>query len=62
MIKALDGKRIPIRELRDDVPAELEQIVDRMMQRTPERRYQSVEEILQDIQKVSILIHAVTQA
>jgi serine/threonine-protein kinase len=62
MIKALDGKRIPIRELRDDVPAELEQIVDRMMQKNPERRYQSVEDILQDVQKVASIIHAVPQA
>ena len=61
MIKAIDGKKIPIRELREDVPLELEQIVDRMMQRNPDKRYQSVDEILQDLSRVTSATNVVPQ-
>lgn len=60
MIKAIDGKKIPIRGLRDDVPPSLESIVDRMMQRTPEKRYQDIDQVMQDLTAVlhSIMVPA----
>jgi serine/threonine-protein kinase len=55
MIKAIDGKKVPIRELRD-VPQELEEIVDRMMHKQPEKRYQQVDEVLRDLSRVLSLL------
>jgi hypothetical protein len=49
MIKAIDGKRVPVRELREDVPKDLEEIVDRMMHRLPEKRYQQVDDVIADL-------------
>jgi serine/threonine-protein kinase len=56
MIKAIDGKKVPIRDLREEVPAELEEIVDRMMHKQPEKRYQQVDEVLRDLSRVLSLI------
>ena len=52
MINALDGRKIPVRELREDVPIDLEAVVDRMMHKLPEKRYQDVDEVLRDLTKV----------
>jgi hypothetical protein len=56
MIKAIDGKKVPLRELREGVPAELEEVVDRMMNKLPEKRYQDVDELLRDLNKVMTLL------
>jgi serine/threonine-protein kinase len=55
MIKAIDGKKVPIRELRE-VPQELEEIVDRMMHKQPEKRYQQVDEALRELSRVLSLL------
>ena len=39
------GERIPMRELRPDLPSSLETIVDRCLSSKPEDRYQSVDEL-----------------
>ncbi len=49
MIKAIDGKKIPVRELNPEVPPELEAVVDRMMHKNPDQRYQDVDEVLRDL-------------
>lgn len=46
MIKAIDGKKVPVREWNPEVPPELEAVVDRMMHKNPDQRYQDVEEVL----------------
>jgi len=56
MIKAIDGKKVPLRELRDGVPQELEDVVDRMMHKLPEKRQQDVEELLRDLNRVMTLL------
>jgi len=52
MIKAIEGRRVPVRELREEVPKAVEKIVDKMMHRQPEKRYQQVEDLLQDLNRV----------
>ncbi len=56
MIKAIDGRKTPIRELREEVAPELESIVDRMMHRLPEKRYQDVDSCLEDLTRVATMV------
>ena len=58
MIKAIDGRRAPIRSLREEVPLELERIVDKMMHKAPEKRYQDVDSLLEDLARVQVLATA----
>ena len=46
MIKALSGAKKPIRELRPDVPEELEKVIHRMMEPDPDDRYQDIQEVI----------------
>jgi predicted Ser/Thr protein kinase len=55
MIKAVEGRRVPIGELREEVPNEVEKIVDKMMHKQPEKRYQQVEDLLVDLDRVGSL-------
>lgn len=59
MIKAIDGKKVPVREIRPEVSPDLEAIVDKMMHRHPDKRYQDVGSLLEDLQKASVLATAV---
>jgi serine/threonine protein kinase/Tfp pilus assembly protein PilF len=43
----------PVRELRPDLPAELEDIVERAMAKNPDERFQSAEELRVDLESVS---------
>jgi serine/threonine-protein kinase len=43
----------PLRELAPDVPAELEEIVERLMQKTPEARYGSSEEVVEALRPLA---------
>lgn len=52
MVKACEGKRLAIRELRPDVPPYLESLVDRMMMPDKEKRYQTIEAVIQDLEKI----------
>ena len=56
MIKAIDGKKVPIRELREEVPVELEETIDKMMHRLPEKRFQEVDEVLRELTRVMGLV------
>ena len=54
MIKVIDGSRSRLRELREDASEEVERVVDRMMQRDPDDRYQTVDELMADLKELSI--------
>ncbi len=56
MIKAIDGRKTPVRELRNEVSPELEEIVDKMMHRLPEKRYQDIESCLEDLNRVAVVV------
>ena len=56
LIKVLDGKKAPMHELRQDVPKEVETLVDVMMQRLPDERFQSVEDVLEELVRVDVLL------
>ncbi len=53
MIKAIDGKHPSIRELRPEVPADLEAVVERMMDRDPDRRFQDSSDVIAALKAVS---------
>lgn len=57
MIKAIEGRRMPVRELREEVPKEVEKVVDKMMHRQPEGRYQQIEDVLQDLNRVGAFVN-----
>ncbi len=42
----------PLAELRDDVPAELQKIVNKALEKDPNHRYQAVEEMLEDLRRL----------
>lgn len=56
MIKALDGKKTSMRELRQDIPEEIERLVDRMMARTSEDRHQSIDEVLDELMRIDVAL------
>jgi len=58
MIKAVDGRKTPLREIRAEVPPELERIVDKMMHRNPDQRYQDVDAVLEDLMRLSAPVPA----
>jgi serine/threonine-protein kinase len=43
------GKLVPLRRLRPEVPAVLDETVARLLARQPEQRYQSCEELIEDL-------------
>ena len=59
MMKVLDGKRPRLSELRPDIPEELEALVDRMMQRDPAQRFQSVDEVLDELMRIEVQLRSV---
>ncbi|HLU49005.1 MAG TPA: serine/threonine-protein kinase, partial [Planctomycetota bacterium] len=52
MVRVLDGKRPSVSELREDVPPQVEAIVDRMMDPDPSRRYENAGALLRDLESV----------
>ncbi len=52
-VKHLQGEAPPLAELRPDLPANLSQLVMKMMAREPAQRYQSAQAVLADLKKVS---------
>jgi len=52
MVKAFDGKRPTLSSLRKDVLPRAEQLVDRMMARLPQDRYQCVDAVIEDLKEV----------
>jgi len=47
----IQGEAIPMRELEPSIPISLDKIVQKCMQKKPERRYASVTELIQDLRK-----------
>ncbi|MFN0059245.1 MAG: serine/threonine-protein kinase [Planctomycetota bacterium] len=52
MMKAIDGQKRALRELRPDVPAEVEALVDRMMHVDPRRRFKDAGVVRKAIQSL----------
>ncbi len=52
MIKAIEGKRLGLRELRPEIPIEVEAMVDRMMHRLPEERFQEAGQVITAIEVI----------
>ncbi len=51
--KRISGKPVPILEARADVPAELAQVLDRMMAAKPHERYQSGDEVAEALEALA---------
>ena len=62
MIKAIDGKKTPVRHLRPEIPESLERLVDKMMHKLPENRYNNVEEILEELMRIDVAIEKAQNA
>ncbi len=62
MIKAIDGKKEPMRELRPEIPESLEHLVDKMMHKLPENRHQNVEEVLEELMRIDVAIKSAQSA
>ncbi len=56
MIKAIDGKKTPVRHLRPEIPESMERLVDKMMHKLPDNRHESVEEILEELMRINVAI------
>ena len=56
MMKACEGLKTPVREVRPEVPEAFAALIERMMHVDPERRYQQVGEVLGDLGKVMHLL------
>ncbi len=62
MIKALDGRKVPMRDLRPEVPPEVEALVERMMQKNPANRFQSVDEVLEELMRLDVALRSTKMA
>ncbi len=62
MIKAIDGKKTPVRHLRPEIPESIERLVDKMMHKLPENRHESVEEILEELMRIDVAIERAQNA
>ncbi|QDT63082.1 serine/threonine-protein kinase [Calycomorphotria hydatis] len=51
-VKHLNESPTPIREVRPDLPAPVCDLVERMMEKRPERRYQAAKDLVQDIREL----------
>ncbi|MBN1419852.1 MAG: serine/threonine protein kinase [Planctomycetes bacterium] len=54
MMKAMQGRKTPIREIRPEVPEELEKVIDRMMNRDPRERFQDMESIVAELDRIAV--------
>ncbi|MBN1443067.1 MAG: protein kinase [Planctomycetes bacterium] len=52
MLKVVEGQRPALHDLCPDIPEAVEATLDRMMDRIPERRYQTVSELVQDLERL----------
>ena len=53
MYSILKEKPKPVTDLKPDVPASVEQVVDRALEKNPEKRYQRAGELLDDLKSIS---------
>jgi len=56
MIKVVEGKRPPLRSLLPDILPELENLVDKMMHRSQDDRFQNLVEIIKELDRVMKLL------
>ena len=49
----LNKKPKPITELRSEVPVSIEQVVDKALEKNPDKRYQQIDELLDDLKSIS---------
>ena len=52
LAKILEGKPVPIRQKNESVPAELERIIDKCLQKNPEDRYQDTRDLVVDLRSL----------
>jgi eukaryotic-like serine/threonine-protein kinase len=52
MVKAIDGRHKTLREVRPEIPIQVESMVERMMHRDPECRFQQAGDLIEEIRKV----------
>jgi serine/threonine-protein kinase len=62
MIKACNGARIPMRQIRPEIPEDFEALVDRMMHPNPDERFQDVQEVIDRLGKLIHQLSAARQA
>lgn len=62
MRAVVQDEPVPLREVRPDLPAEMESIVSRALEKDPERRYQSAAEMVDDLSDVLAVLEAPTSA
>jgi len=53
MYSILKEKPKPVTDLKADIPASLEQVVDRALEKNPDKRYQQAGELLDDLKSIS---------
>ncbi len=56
MIKAIDGRHALVREVKHDAPPEVEALVEKMMHREPEKRFQSAGALIDAIRNVQAVL------
>ncbi len=49
----LNEKPKPIRDLRSEIPVSIEQVVDKALEKNPDKRYQQINELLDDLKSIS---------
>ena len=57
MMKACEGVKVPVDEACPEIPKEFASVVDRMMACNPKDRYQTIEEVITDLDKVVQLLN-----
>ena len=51
-MKALEGKKLPVSQIRPDIPAGVVELVDRMMHVDPSQRFQDAGTVVRTIQEL----------
>jgi TolB-like protein len=49
----LNEKPKPVTEVREEIPASLEQVIDKALEKNPEKRYKNIDEMLDDLRSIS---------
>jgi predicted Ser/Thr protein kinase len=58
MIRAIEGRKLAMHDLREGVPPEVEAVVDKMMHRDPDERFQHVEEVMTALTRALVALPA----
>jgi TolB-like protein/Tfp pilus assembly protein PilF/predicted Ser/Thr protein kinase len=49
----LNEKPKPVTDFREEIPTSLEQVIDKALEKNPEKRYQNIDEMLDDLKSIS---------